>query len=271
MAVTLEAGVGDLAGRDLERGEQRGGAVTDVVVGLSSQARRPPSAGRRVRPRAWTWLFSSTQRTTAFSGGCMYSPTTSRTFASSSGSVLNLKVSTRQGCRFHLFQIRAMVACPSQSSRPSSREDQWVTPSHSAASPAWPPRPAASSICLARPDAADHRTCPCRPRDSAPATRSPSGGTPRPAGDLGVGHTLAGQQHDPRPPREPRRGSPSTAPTGATSTCPCPAPQAVPLPTSPQDLKLRPSMQLRDGPLAVRSTLAATPQSARERINPVSI
>ncbi len=33
VAVVLVAGVGDLAGGDLQRGEQRGGAVTDVVVG----------------------------------------------------------------------------------------------------------------------------------------------------------------------------------------------------------------------------------------------
>ena len=57
------------------------------------------------------------------------------------------------------------------------------------------------------------------------------------------------------PRRRPRRrlrappGSPSTAPTGATSLCPCPEPRAAPQPTWPQDLKPRPSMQLRDGPL----------------------
>src|SRR5664279_1086040 len=41
---------------------------------------------------------------------CRYNPTTSRTFASSSGSVENLNVSTRHGCSFHFRQIRATVA-----------------------------------------------------------------------------------------------------------------------------------------------------------------
>jgi len=68
------------------------------------------------------------QSTTAFSGGARYSPTTSRIFASSSGSVENLKVCTRQGCRFHLRQIRATLAKEIPSSAPSSRADQCVTP-----------------------------------------------------------------------------------------------------------------------------------------------
>ena len=51
-----------------------------------------------VRSSARTWLFSSRHRTTAFSGGSRYSPTTSRTLASNSGSVENLNVSRRHGC-----------------------------------------------------------------------------------------------------------------------------------------------------------------------------
>src|SRR5665647_1594974 len=45
-----------------------------------------------VRSRAWIWVFSSTQTTTAFVGGSRYRPTTSRILASSSGSVENLTV-----------------------------------------------------------------------------------------------------------------------------------------------------------------------------------
>jgi hypothetical protein len=70
VAVTLEAGLGDLAGSDLERGEQRGRAVADVVMGLTLRAPIPMGRVGWVRSRAWTWLFSSTQSTTAFSGGC---------------------------------------------------------------------------------------------------------------------------------------------------------------------------------------------------------
>jgi hypothetical protein len=42
--------------------------------------------------------------------GFKYRPTTSRTFASSPGSVENVNVSTRHGCSFHLRQILATVA-----------------------------------------------------------------------------------------------------------------------------------------------------------------
>ncbi len=75
--------------------------------------------------------------TTAFAGGSRYNPTTggtsrlrgTRIFVSSSGSVENLNVSTRHGCRFHFRQIRATVADDIPSSAPSSRDDQCVTPS----------------------------------------------------------------------------------------------------------------------------------------------
>jgi hypothetical protein len=89
-----------------------------------------------VRSRAWTCDFSSTQRTTAFSSGSRYKPTTSRIFASSSGSVENLNVSVRHGCRFHLRQIRATVAKEIFSSAASSRADQCVTPSRAGGRPA---------------------------------------------------------------------------------------------------------------------------------------
>jgi hypothetical protein len=51
-----------------------------------------------VRFNAWIWDFSSMLSTIAFSGGFRYSPTTSVTLATSSGSVENLNVSTRHGC-----------------------------------------------------------------------------------------------------------------------------------------------------------------------------
>ena len=40
-----------------------------------------------VRLRAWIWVFSSTHSTKARSGGSRYSPTTSRTLATNSGSL----------------------------------------------------------------------------------------------------------------------------------------------------------------------------------------
>ena len=62
-----------------------------------------------MRSRAWIWDFSSTLSTTAFSGGFRYSPTTSVTFATSSGSVENLKVSERHGWTRWWRQVRSTV------------------------------------------------------------------------------------------------------------------------------------------------------------------
>jgi len=43
-----------------------------------------------VRSRAWTWVFSSNANTAAASGGFKYSPTTSTTLDSKSGSADSL-------------------------------------------------------------------------------------------------------------------------------------------------------------------------------------
>ena len=85
-----EALVGDQAGRDLQGRDQGGGGVADVVIGLLL---RDPGADRQdrrgpVRSKAWIWVFSSRQTTTALAGGSRQRPTTSRILASSSGSVL---------------------------------------------------------------------------------------------------------------------------------------------------------------------------------------
>ena len=90
----------------------------------------PGATGRTgwVRSSAWIWDFSSTQTTIAYAGGSRYSPTTSRTLASSSGSVENLNVSVRHGrisCSAH---TRATVLWLIPSWSANSREDQWVTP-----------------------------------------------------------------------------------------------------------------------------------------------
>src|ERR1035437_3845256 len=81
---------GDLAGGHLERGEQAHGAVPLVVVGVAldlASAASAASAGSDRTPGSP--VFSSRDRTIARSGGAMYNPTTSRTFAPRSGSVLN--------------------------------------------------------------------------------------------------------------------------------------------------------------------------------------
>ena len=88
LRVLAEAGVDAVS-----YGARRRQPVPPPVVGVVLQTALERGVGG-----ACTWLFSSMQSTTAFSGGCRYSPTTSRTLASSSGSVENLNVSTRQGC-----------------------------------------------------------------------------------------------------------------------------------------------------------------------------
>ena len=82
-----------------------------------------------VRSRACSRDFSSTQSTIALSGGARYSPMTSVTLATSSGSVENLKVSERHGWTPYSRQHRATVALPTPSLAASSLLDQWVTPS----------------------------------------------------------------------------------------------------------------------------------------------
>src|SRR4051812_24019275 len=82
-----------------------------------------------VRSSAWIWDFSSTDTTTAPSGGSRYKPTTSRILASSRGSVENLNVSTRCGWMSHLRQILATVENEVPKGLASSRDDQCVTPS----------------------------------------------------------------------------------------------------------------------------------------------
>ena len=59
----------DRAVEHVEGGEQGGGAVTLVVVGNALDVAKPMGSRGWVRSRAWIWLFSSTQSTTALSGG----------------------------------------------------------------------------------------------------------------------------------------------------------------------------------------------------------
>src|SRR4029453_16142349 len=59
--------------------------------------------------RAWIWDFSSTDSTSARSGGSRYSPTTSRTFSTNCGSLDSLNPSARCGLSPNAFQIRPIV------------------------------------------------------------------------------------------------------------------------------------------------------------------
>jgi hypothetical protein len=75
----------------------------------------------------------------------------SRIFASNCGSVENLNVSVRHGCRPHLRQILDTHTCEIPSSSASSRDDQWVTPNRSGASSNVANTTATSSTRFGRP------------------------------------------------------------------------------------------------------------------------
>jgi len=59
----------DRAGGGVESREQAEGSVTGVVMGSPLDLARPHRQKRLRSISAWIWLFSSTQRTTARSGG----------------------------------------------------------------------------------------------------------------------------------------------------------------------------------------------------------
>ena len=201
------------AGGDLQGGEQRGGAIPDVVMGaLLRHARACIGSVFWVRSNAWILDFSSTHNTIAFSGGARYSPMMSDHLGDQARDRWRARTSppaTASG---------RMTATPSTPWRgtasagsPSSRDDQSVTPNRAGggrnvsamifrwstvSGPAWPihiDQPGHASIDIAGPPHI-HR----RPR------------YPDPIGDLGVAEPFGSQQHDPSPLRQPgpHRGGP---------------------------------------------------------------
>ncbi len=99
-----------------------------IVAAFSGTPGRSGSTGA-ARSSAWAWGFSSTHSTTALSGGLRYRPTTSRTLASSCGSVENLKLSARHGCSPYSRHTLATLTFDRPSSAASSRLDPCVIPS----------------------------------------------------------------------------------------------------------------------------------------------
>jgi hypothetical protein len=149
--VPRAAGAGDLPGGDFQGGEQRGGAVPDVVMGLLLRDPGPEREDRAVRSRAWTCDFSSTQSTIALSGGLRQRPTTSRSLLSSSGSAENVNVCVRQGCSPYSRHTSATLTSETPSSAPSSRDDQCVTPSRPGGGSSVARTIATSSVVRGRP------------------------------------------------------------------------------------------------------------------------
>src|SRR3954454_21554265 len=97
----------------------------------------------------------------AFSGGARYRPTTSVTLATSSGSVENLNVYTRQGATPYSRQALATVPLLTPRGRGSSRDDQCVTPSRFGGGRRVAAPPLRLSPTRGRPD---------RARSSSPST-----------------------------------------------------------------------------------------------------
>ena len=129
VTVPVLADAGDPAGGDLECREQCGGAVADVVVaalvgvaGLHRQRLLGPVQRLDLR------LLVDTQHDRVLRGA-RYSPITSVTLATRSGSVENLNVSARHGVTPKARHAFNTVAWSSFSRDPSSRDDQCVTPS----------------------------------------------------------------------------------------------------------------------------------------------
>ena len=118
VAVTLHAAADHRAVEHAERGEQGGGAVPLVIVRRVWQ--RPGLIGSPgwVRSRAWIWLFSSIDSTTAWAGGSTHgsgrwpargqapSPTMSVSLAAKLGSRERLKLRSRCGCNWCARQMR---------------------------------------------------------------------------------------------------------------------------------------------------------------------
>src|SRR6478735_4937161 len=76
--------------------------------------------------RAWTCDFSSTQSTTAASGGFRYRPTTSYTFSTNIGSLDSLNPSVRCGLSSNACQIRPIVDGERPDFLAIDVRDQWV-------------------------------------------------------------------------------------------------------------------------------------------------
>ncbi|MNT22481.1 hypothetical protein D3C72_1578640 [compost metagenome] len=79
-----------------------------------------------VRSSAWICVFSSTESTSALSGGFRYSPTTSTTLSAKCGSLLILKVFSRWGLRSAAAHTWATCQTVTPAYLAISRRLQWV-------------------------------------------------------------------------------------------------------------------------------------------------
>ena len=99
----------DPTGRHIERREQRGRPVAYVIMRAPLRLARPQPQDRRRAVQRLNLAFSSTDKSSARSGGLKYRPTMSRTLSMNNGSFDSLKVSTRCGCSAKAYQMRAIA------------------------------------------------------------------------------------------------------------------------------------------------------------------
>lgn len=128
MAVLGLAARGDRARGGVQRGEQRGRAVADVVRGAALDQVRPHGLDRRGAVQGLDLGLLLDAEHDGVLRRVQVEPTTSTTLASSSGSVEKRNPSDRQGWMPYSRQTRATVALPMPSFLDSAREDQCVNP-----------------------------------------------------------------------------------------------------------------------------------------------
>src|SRR5215210_7703626 len=94
-AMARIAAADDRSGRDVECREQRGRAVTGVVMRAPLDLAGPHRQDRLASVEGLDLALLVDAQHEARAGGTMYKPTMSRTFVTKSGSVESLKVSAR--------------------------------------------------------------------------------------------------------------------------------------------------------------------------------
>src|SRR5579885_3438411 len=91
-----------------------------------------------VRSSAWMEVFSSTESTTALSGGCRYNPTTASIFGSNSGSGESFQYRTRWGWRDSDDRTERTTATPTPRCRARVRTLNESPRSRAVSCTRWP-------------------------------------------------------------------------------------------------------------------------------------
>jgi hypothetical protein len=106
------------------------GHAMTASTGRTHDRKQPDHARRPLfscKPGAiHTWLFSSTDSTTAWAGGSTYRPTMSSSLAANAGSLDSLKRLTRCGCKPCAAQIRWTERSEMPAASAIARPVQWV-------------------------------------------------------------------------------------------------------------------------------------------------